>query len=112
MEILVVLCTFPNTESARRIAGVLVEERLAACVSLCPAIESIYRWEGKVETAQEVLAIIKTGADRFDEMKRRICAMHSYELPELVALPVTAGLEGYAAWVVSSTAPPQGIADH
>jgi len=105
MEILVVLSTFPTLDLARRVATALVGERLAACVNLCPAMESVYRWEGKVETAHEVLAVIKTRADRFDAVKQRICAMHSYELPEVVAVPVTAALEDYVAWVVSSTAP-------
>lgn len=92
-------------ELARRVAAALVEERLAACVNLCPATESVYRWEGKVETAQEVLALIKTGAARFDAVKQRIREMHPYDLPEVVAVPVTSALEAYAAWVVSSTAP-------
>ena len=105
MNLLVVLSTFPDIEAARMIATALVSERLAACVNLCPGVESIYRWEGKVGSAAEVLAVIKTTAERFEALKLRLCGMHPYEVPEVVAMPVTGALEAYSAWVGSSTAP-------
>lgn len=100
MEALVVFCTFPDVEKAREIAAVLVERRLAACVNLLPGVESIYRWEGKVERAGEVLAVIKT--TRYPELEAALKALHPYEVPEILALPVAAGLAGYLMWLGES----------
>jgi len=99
-EPLVVLCTFPDVEQARGIAVVLVERRLAACVNLLPGVESIYRWEGKVERAGEVLAVIKT--TRYPELEVALKELHPYEVPEILALPVAAGLAGYLKWLGES----------
>ncbi len=93
----VVLCTFPDVEKARVIAALLVERRLAACVNLLPGVESIYRWEGKVERAGEVLAVIKT--TRYPELEAALKELHPYEVPEILALPVAAGLAGYLEWL-------------
>jgi periplasmic divalent cation tolerance protein len=93
----VVLCTFPDVEQARVIAAELVERRLAACVNLLPGVESIYRWEGKVERAGEVLAVIKT--TRYAELEAALKELHPYEVPEILALPVAAGLAGYLEWL-------------
>lgn len=95
-----VLCTFPDVEQAREIAAVLVERRLAACVNLLPGVESIYRWEGKVERAGEVLAVIKT--TRYPELEAALKDLHPYEVPEILALPVAAGLAGYLKWLGES----------
>jgi periplasmic divalent cation tolerance protein len=97
---LVVLCTFPDVEQARGIAAELVERRLAACVNLLPGVESIYRWEGKVERAGEVLAVIKT--TRYPELEAALEELHPYEVPEILALPVAAGLAGYLKWLGES----------
>lgn len=97
---LVVLCTFPDVEQARGIAAELVERRLAACVNLLPGVESVYRWEGKVERAGEVLAVIKT--TRYPELEAALQDLHPYEVPEILALPVAAGLAGYLAWLGES----------
>ena len=102
MEILVVLSTFPNLETARQIATVLVEAQLAACVSLCPAAESIYRWQGRVESAAEVLALIKTTAAGFEPLERRLRELHPYEVPEIIALPAGKVSEAYVKWVQES----------
>jgi periplasmic divalent cation tolerance protein len=99
----VVLCTFPDVERAREIAAVLVERRLAACVNLLPGVESIYLWEGKVERAGEVLAVIKT--TRYPELEAALKELHPYEVPEILALPVTAGLAGYLKWLGESCKP-------
>ena len=105
MELMIVLSTFPDAEAARKAARVLVEERLAACVNLCPGVESLYHWGGKLETSQEVLAVIKTTAARFEALRRRLHELHPYEVPEILGLPVSGALEAYAAWIFSSTAP-------
>lgn len=99
----VVLCTFPDVEKARAIAAELVERRLAACVNLLPGVESIYRWEGKVERAGEVLAVIKT--TRYPELETALKELHPYEVPEILALPVAAGLAGYLKWLGESCLP-------
>lgn len=93
----VVLCTFPDVEKARAIAAELVERRLAACVNLLPGVESIYRWEGKVERAGELLAVIKT--TRYPELEAALKELHPYVVPEILALPVEAGLAGYLKWL-------------
>jgi periplasmic divalent cation tolerance protein len=101
----VALSTAPDGETAARIARTLVEERLAACVNLVPAVRSIYRWQDRVEDEAEVLLVIKTHAARVDALAERLRALHPYELPELVALPVAAGSAPYLAWVVAEASP-------
>ncbi len=102
-EVVVVLVTAPEQETARRIARALVEERLAACVNLIPGVHSIYRWQGAVEEATEVLLIAKTHAERSAALAARVRALHPYELPEVVTLPVTDGSEAYLRWVVAES---------
>lgn len=104
MDVIVVLCAFPNLESAREIGAGLVEARLAACVSVCPAVESIYRWEGKVESANEVLALIKTTRSGFEALERKLSALHPYEVPEIIGLPAERISEAYLRWVQDSVA--------
>lgn len=94
-----ILCTFPNLEQARQIGTVLVERQLAACVNLLPGVESIYRWQGKVETAGEVLAIFKTGAAAFSAFEKALTELHPYEVPEIIALSPEKIAESYRAWV-------------
>jgi periplasmic divalent cation tolerance protein len=98
-EPIVVLMTAANREEAGRIAEELVSERLAACVQILPEIQSVYRWQGKVERATEVLLLAKTTCDKFQELDRRVREIHSYETPEIVALPVTAVSEPYLRWL-------------
>ena len=95
----VIFCTCANEEEARRIARDLVESHLAACVNILPSVESIYRWQGQIEIAREVLLFIKSTAERFPELQQRIIHLHSYETPEIIALPVSAGLDKYLAWI-------------
>jgi periplasmic divalent cation tolerance protein len=101
----VALSTAPDGETAARIARTLVEERLAACVNVVPAVRSIYRWQGRVEDDAEVLLVIKTRAERVDALAERLRALHPYELPELVALPVAAGSAPYLDWLAAEAAP-------
>lgn len=98
-NILVAFMTAPNREEARLIARTVVEERLAACCNIAGAVESIYQWQGKVEEAEEVLVIIKTTRERFPDLQRRVTELHSYDIPELIAMPITEGLPGYLEWV-------------
>ena len=101
-EVLLVFTTWPDAGKAGAAARVFVEERLAACANLVPAIESIYRWEGKVETATEVLMILKTTIGRYPQLETRIKALHSYAVPEMVSLRVMDGLPAYLRWVEAS----------
>ena len=95
----VVLMTAPDLEVAERLARTLVEERLAACVNLVPGIRSVYRWEGAVEEANEVLLIAKTRSDCVDALGARVRDLHPYDLPETLALAVTGGATDYLDWV-------------
>ncbi|MDJ0864524.1 MAG: divalent-cation tolerance protein CutA [Myxococcota bacterium] len=101
----VALCTAPDAEVAERIARALVEERLVACANLLPNMRSIYRWEGRVEESAEVLLVLKTRADRVAALADRIREIHPYDVPELIALPVEAGLEAYLGWVGEEARP-------
>ena len=100
MEPVVVLCTFPDLDQARQIGAALVERQVAGCVNLLPGIESIYRWEGKIERAGEVLAVIKT--TRYADLEAAIRELHPYEVPEILALPVQAGFPAYLSWLAES----------
>lgn len=102
MDILIVLCTFPSLDTARQIGTVLVEAQLAACVNLCPGVRSIYRWQGKVETEEEVLAFIKTTRSRYDALEAKLKELHPYEVPEIIALPAEKVQAEYARWVQES----------
>ncbi|MBI4849819.1 MAG: divalent-cation tolerance protein CutA [Nitrospirae bacterium] len=101
---IVVLVTVPNEDMAATIAKALVEARLAACANLIKGIRSIYTWQGKVEDEQEVLMIIKTQMKLFDGLKAKVKEIHSYEVPEIIALPIAAGSEDYLNWLRRSTA--------
>ena len=100
---LIVFVTVPGGEDASRIGEALVSEKLAACVNVVPGIESIYRWEGKVTRDAEWLLIIKTTDERFDEMERRVKALHVYETPEVIAFKISRGSEDYLKWLQEST---------
>lgn len=103
-EALVVLVTAPSAERAAELARALVEERLAACGNVLPGLRSIYRWEGKVQEEGEALLLLKTTRARFEALRARVLALHPYEVPEVLALPVEAGSAAYLAWVAESTA--------
>lgn len=105
---LVVLVTTPNSEEAAKIADALVSERLAACVNLVAAVESIYRWEGNITRDREALMIIKTTAERYPELERRVKELHSYSTPEVVALRIERGSAQYLEWLRDSTTEDKG----
>ena len=98
----IVLSTAGSEEEARNIANHLVESRLAACVNIVPQIESVYRWQGKVESGREWLLVIKTSAELFPAVRDAIREMHSYELPECVAIVIEDGSAEYLQWLADS----------
>jgi len=98
-EAIVVLMTAGSREEAVRLADMLVGASLAACVQILPEIESVYRWKGEVRREAETLLIAKTTASRFVEMEREVRALHSYETPEIIALPITAASAPYLEWL-------------
>ena len=98
----IVLSTVGSEEEARKIAHHLVEQQLAACVNIVPKIESVYRWQGKVESNREYLLLIKTSSEKFPEVRDAIRELHSYELPECIALAVEDGSSEYLQWVEES----------
>lgn len=98
-DAVVVLVTAPSEEKAAELARTVVEERLAACGNIVSRLRSIYRWEGKVQDEAEVLLILKTERARFEALRQRVVALHPYEVPEVIALPITAGHPAYLQWI-------------
>jgi periplasmic divalent cation tolerance protein len=97
--VVLVYCTCPDAETAQRIARALVEQRLAACVNVVPGLRSIYRWQGAIQDDAECLLLVKTRAARVTALTEAIRGLHPYELPEVIAVPVVAGLAPYLDWV-------------
>lgn len=104
--VLLCYCSCPDDARAQQIAHTLVAERLAACVNRLPGIGSTYRWQGKVVTDAEALLLIKTTAARFHALRERLLALHPYELPELIAVPVERGHPAYLRWVQEAVGAP------
>lgn len=103
--VVAVLITAPNADVAAQIARTVVDERLAACVSLVPGVRSIYRWEGRVCDEQEVLLIAKAPRAGFDALAARVKALHPYQVPEILAVDAAAGFGPYVDWVLAETSP-------
>jgi periplasmic divalent cation tolerance protein len=101
MPVIVVFSTFPTEDKAAEIARTLVSEGHAACANLMPAVRSIYRWQGQICDERETLAVMKTTRERFEALRDRLVALHPYEVPEVIALPVEAGHPPYLDWVAS-----------
>jgi len=99
MSVIVVISTFPSEDKAADIARTLVSEGHCACANLVPAVRSIYRWQGAICDERETLAVIKTTSDRLEALRDRLVALHPYEVPEVIALPVEGGHAPYLAWV-------------
>lgn len=100
---IIVLTTAGSREEAERIAQALVDRRLAACVNISAPMRSVYRWKGAVESAEEFVLLIKTAAASFDRVRDAIKELHSYELPECIALPIEGGSAEYLAWIAENT---------
>lgn len=97
-----VLITAPSHSEAETLARTLVEERLAACCNLVGGVRSIYRWQGDVESAEEVLIIVKSSPEIFERLERRVVELHSYSVPEILAVDLTAGSAPYLSWLLGS----------
>ena len=104
-QVFIVMTHLPDAATADALAGALVEARLAACASLTTGVQSVYRWQGKIERANEVTLTIKTTQCHYAALETAIRAAHPYELPEIIALPVVAGLPSYLHWIVAETSP-------
>ena len=105
-EIILVITNLPDRDSARRVADALIENRAAACVNLLTECTSVYRWQGKIESAHEIPLLIKTTRNAYPHMEAIIRKLHPYELPEIIAVPVVAGLPDYLQWVREETKNP------
>jgi uncharacterized protein involved in tolerance to divalent cations len=108
---LVVLITTGTPEEGHQIARTLVEERLAACVNIVSPIQSVYRWKGQVQEDQETLLVVKTVAPMLEPLSLRVKQLHSYEVPEMIALQVVAGASDYLDWIDDQTQLPSGDSD-
>lgn len=104
-DAIVVFITAPTQAEARLLAARLVETQLAACVQILPEMESVYRWQGKVERQNEHLLIAKTTSERFAELESEVRALHTYDTPEIVSFPLTEGSPEYLRWLQDSVAP-------
>ena len=108
MDIRIIYITAGSMEEARRIGGALVEERLAACVNILPGMTSLYRWEGALEEGHEVVLIAKTTAVRVEALTARVVALHSYDCPCVVVLPVQGGNPDFLQWIAGEVGTPEG----
>ena len=104
-DAIVVFLTAANGEEATRLADLLIGAHLAACVQIFPEMESVYRWEGKIERQSEILLLAKTTTAKFADLEREVRALHSYETPEIVAVPIVAGSIPYLQWLDASLKP-------
>jgi periplasmic divalent cation tolerance protein len=102
-EAIVVLVTCGSEEEATKIANALVEGRLAACVNIISPVRSIYRWEGKIWDEKEWMLIIKTQKKRFEDLEKKVKSLHSYSVPEIIALPIIEGSAPYLKWLEENT---------
>lgn len=102
-HILLVMTNLPDAESARSLARILVEARLAACVNIMPGVESVYRWQNQIETSSEVTLMIKTTSQAYPQLETALRSAHPYDMPEIIALPLTAGYAPYLHWVAAET---------
>ena len=100
---ILVVTNVPSVECANAIAAHLLEQGLAACVNILPAVQSVYRWQGKIEEALEIPLLIKSATTRYAELEAVICAMHPYEVPEIIAIDIVAGLPAYLNWIGTET---------
>lgn len=98
-QVLLILTNAPDKATGHAIARSLVEQKLAACVNLLPEVRSVYRWQGAIEEAEEITMLIKSTPERYAELETAIRRAHPYEIPEIIAVPVTAGLPEYLGWV-------------
>jgi len=96
---LTVLCTCPDAETAKKLADALVDRRQAACVNILSGVGSVYQWQGKRESSEELLLVIKTRENRYNALQQSILELHPYELPEIIAVPIITGYTPYLEWI-------------
>ena len=101
-QILLAISTFPDADTASRVAQALIEEKFAACANIIPAVHSIYRWKEKIETAGEVMVFFKTIQDRQAAFEKKLCSLHPYEVPEVVFVKIDSGSPDYLHWVTDN----------
>jgi len=101
-QILLAISTFPDADTASRIAQALVEEKLAACANVLPAIHSIYHWKGQIETAGEIMVLFKTTQERQAAFEKKLRSLHPYEVPELICFKIDSGSPDYLRWVIDN----------
>lgn len=106
-EYIIVLTTCNSTDIATSIAEIVVNKKLAACVNIVNGVESVYQWQGKIARDQEILLLIKTRQSLFTQLQQVVQQMHDYELPEIIAVPITAGETNYLKWIESATLQPE-----
>ncbi len=99
-QVFVVYCTVPNADEAKSIARLLINKKLAACCNVIPGLISIYRWKGKMEEENEVLLFIKTSAKKYEQLEKEIKMIHSYSVPEIIAIPVVNASQAYLDWII------------
>lgn len=102
-QTLMILVNVPDEATAHHMARSLVEDRVAACINILPGVRSVYRWQGKIEEAQEVTLLIKTTQARYVDLEAVVKAAHPYDVPELISLPIVAGLPEYLSWIATET---------
>ncbi len=103
--VLLVLCTFPDADTAASVTRTLVEEKVVACGNIIPGVRSIYSWEGKMEDTTEVLVLFKTASSAYARLEKRLLKLHSYDMPEILAFEVGGAAKAYAAWVADAVRP-------
>ena len=105
-ESIVIISNVPDMATAQALAQALVGRQLAACVNILPGVQSVYRWQGAIEEAHEISLFIKTRRACYAAVEAAICELHPYDVPEIIALPISGGLPAYLAWLVQETTPP------
>ncbi|MDV6340166.1 divalent-cation tolerance protein CutA [Nitrosomonas sp. Is35] len=103
MEAVLIISNFPDEKSAMQLAEALIHQQLAACVNVLSPCASVYRWQGKIESAGEIPVLIKTRKQHYDRVEQLIKMMHPYELPEVIMVPITGGLPAYLQWIADTT---------
>ena len=99
-QVLLVYCTVPNADEAKSIARLLINKKLAACCNVIPGLISIYRWKGKMKEENEVLLYIKTSSRKYEQLEKEIKMIHSYSVPEIIAIPVVNASQAYLDWII------------
>jgi periplasmic divalent cation tolerance protein len=105
MSFVIVIVTVPNQEEAKKIARTLLKERLIACANILSSVDSVFRWKGKIEDEKEVLILIKSKKSLFKKLSKRVRELHSYDVPEILALPIVEGSESYLEWMKACLEP-------